>query len=65
MSTVTNWNFIKFQDDLNVIIIIIVIIIVFSVDFSYRAVQNNYNQLVNYFESYQAIAIVFVFWYNN
>ena len=36
----------------------------YLIDFSYKAVQNNYNQLVTYLESFQAITIVFVFWYN-
>ena len=34
---------------------LIVIVIIMSVDFSYRTVQNNYNQLVTYLESFQAI----------
>ena len=33
--------------------------------FSYRAVQNNCNQLVTYLESIQAITIVSVFCYSN
>ena len=42
-----------------------VIMTSYLIDISYRAVKNNYNQLVTYLESFQAITIVFVFWYSN
>ena len=35
--------------------------IIISVYFSYRAVQNNYNQLVTFLESFQAITLVLYF----
>ena len=43
----------------------IVIMTSYLIDFSYRAVQNNYKQLVTNLESFQAISLVFVSWYNN